>query len=140
MALAVSTRRPRILGAHLVFLAAVILHAADHIARGTASLPRAVFWGGIILAVFQFGSLAFTIPGDQRAPFVAMAVGFGTAIGTTASHLLPHWSALSNPYPSLSLGAYSWAVMLAEIATGIVLGLVGVREVRRHGAAMPGAA
>jgi len=64
-----------------------------------------------------------------------MALGFGTAIGTTASHLLPHWSALSNPYPSLSLGAYSWAVMLAEIVVGLTLEFVGLEEERRQRAA-----
>ena len=48
-------------------------------------------------------------------------------------HVVPHWSdALSDPYSDLSLGAYSWTVMLAEIVTGFVLGVVGFRTVRRE--------
>ena len=132
MAVTASFNRRRILAAHLLFLSTVVLHAADHIDRGTGDLPWAVFWGGILLAVFQFGSLLFTVPGHPKAPVVAMVVGFGTAVSTSLSHLAPQWSLISNPYPGQSLGAYSWAVMLAEIATGIVLGMVGLTALRRQ--------
>jgi hypothetical protein len=129
-----SFHRGRILAAHLLYLAAVIAHVADHVVRGTASLPVLVFWGGIVLAIFQFGSLVFTIPGHRLAPFAAMYVGFGTAIATSASHLAPHWSALSNPYPGQSLSGWSWAAMLSEIVTGLILGTVGFVEFRRQNA------
>jgi len=125
-------RARRILAAHVLYLATVILHVADHIARGTSTLPWAVFWGGILLGVFQFGSLAFTVPGHPRAPLVATVLGFGSAVSTSLSHLVPHWSAISNPYSTLSLGAFSWVAMLSEIASALILGAVGLQELRRQ--------
>jgi hypothetical protein len=53
-------------------------------------------------------------------------------VAVAAAHLAPHWSAFSDPYPDLSVDALSWVVMLLEVATALVLGLVGIRELRRR--------
>src|SRR5437764_15063061 len=67
-----------------------------------------------------------------RAPAYAAVVGFSGAVGIAASHLAPHWSSLSDPYPDLSVDALSWAVMLVEIAAALVLGIVALRELTRR--------
>jgi hypothetical protein len=59
-------------------------------------------------------------------------VGLTGALGVAASHLAPHWSALSDPYPDLSVDALSWAVMLAEIAAALALGIVALRQLARQ--------
>ena len=123
--------------AHIAFIAALLLHDTDHLrqARGIGATPSAVFWAGMALAGAAMASFALTMTRHPRAAVLATVVGFVTAFGAAASHLAPHWSALSDPYADLSLDAYSWAVVIVEVAAGFVLGLVGLKTLRRE--AMP---
>lgn len=121
----------RLVVAHLVFLLTMVLHGADHVRQGTGRLTPEVFWGGLFLAALALAPLPLTLRRHPRAPLVAAVVGLWTALAVSASHLAPHWSAFSDPYPDLSLDAYSWAVMLAEIAAALVFGLIGLTELRR---------
>ena len=57
-----------------------------------------------------------------------------------ASHLAPHWSAFSDSYPQIGADAMSWVVVLLEIAAALLLGAVGVRELRRASSEAPRAA
>ena len=120
--------------AQIGFIAALLLHDTDHLrqARGIAATPTAVFWGGMALALAAFTSFALTMSRHPRAAVVATVVGFVAAFGAASSHLAPHWSALSDPYSDLSLDAYSWAVMVAEVAAGFVLGVVGLQTLHRE--------
>src|SRR5439155_16315060 len=104
----------------------------DHLrqARGLSALTPEVLWGGAVIAIAAFATLPLTLARHPRAPLTAAVVGLWTAVAVSASHLARQWSAFSDPYPSLSLDAYSWTVMLAEIAAALVFGLVGVRELR----------
>jgi hypothetical protein len=92
-----------------------------------------------MLTIVAFGTLWLTLRRHPRAPLVAALVGLWSAIGVAASHLLPHWSAFSDPYPDLDVDAVSWAAMLLELATAAVLGLLGLRELRAQGARTAGA-
>jgi hypothetical protein len=58
-------------------------------------------------------------------------VGTWSALGVLASHVAPHWSALSDSYFEIDADALSWVVMLAEVVAAAYLGLVGFRELRR---------
>jgi hypothetical protein len=120
--------------ANIAFAVAILMHAADHVRqpRGLGALTPEVLWGGAALALLGLGTLPLTLKHDPRAPLVAAAVGLATAVSVSASHLAPHWSAFSDPYPDLSLGAYSWAVMLAEVVAALVFGLLGVAALRRQ--------
>jgi hypothetical protein len=120
--------------AHTGFIAAMILHNTDHLrqARGIGGTPTPVFWAGMALMLAAFASFGLTMRRHPRAPVVATVVGFAAAFGAAASHLAPHWSALSDPYADLSLDAYSWVVMVVEVVAGLVLGLVGLRTLRQE--------
>jgi hypothetical protein len=120
--------------ANLAFVLAMALHGIDHTrqARGVDALTREVLWGGAVLAVVAVGTLALTLRRSPLAPLVATVVGFWTAIAVSASHLAPHRSAFSDPYRGLGLGWYSWAVVLAEIVSALLLGVAGVVELRRQ--------
>src|SRR4051794_30972951 len=126
--------RQRILvSASAAFVAANLLHTLDHLRQGTDRLTTEVFAGGSVLTVAALVALLLALRGDSRAPLTAAVVGFWTAAGVAASHIAPHWSAFSDPYPDLNVDALSWAVMLAEIAAALALGVVGLRELRRQG-------
>jgi hypothetical protein len=120
--------------ANIAFVAGIALHGTDHMrqARGLEGLTPEVLWAGIGLAVVAFATLPLTLSRHPQAPLVAAVVGLWTAIAVTAVHLGPDSGAFSDSYWHLSLDAYSWIVMLAEILTALTFGLVGIRELRRH--------
>jgi hypothetical protein len=115
------------------FVIAMLLHGLDHVMqdRGVGALTPQVYWGGTVLFVLAFGALALIFIGHPRAAVAATFTGFWTAFAVSLSHLAPDWSAFSDPYSDLGLGAWSWTVMLAEVAMGVVLGLAGARELVR---------
>jgi hypothetical protein len=53
--------------------------------------------------------------------------GFSVAAGVAASHIAPHWSAFSDPYPAIGADALSWALMLVELGAALALGYAGLR-------------
>jgi hypothetical protein len=120
----------RLRAAAALFLAANIVHTLDHVRQGVDRLAAEVLAGGTLLTLAAV--LALALRRDPRAPVVCTGVGLAGALGVAASHLAPHWSALSDPYPGLGLDALSWAVMLAEIAAALVLAVAGARGVTRH--------
>ncbi|MFY9587113.1 MAG: hypothetical protein WAT66_06635 [Actinomycetota bacterium] len=121
----------RLLVAHVAFIAAMVLHTLDHFRQGTDRLSVGVLAGGTFLSLIAVAPLWLTVRRHPKAPQVAMWVGYYTAVAVTAAHVLPNWGVFSDPYPSLHLDAYSWAVMLAEIGMGVVFGTVGLLEMRR---------
>jgi hypothetical protein len=126
--------RDPLTAAAVAFMAANILHTLDHIRQGTGRLTTEVLAGGSLLTVLAAVVLVVVLRGNPRAPAFAALVGMSGAIGIAASHLAPHWSALSDPYPDLSVDALSWAVMLLEIAAAAVLAIVAALELRRPAA------
>jgi hypothetical protein len=122
----------RLGAAATLFLAANIVHTLDHVRQGIDRLAAEVLAGGTLLTLAAVLALVLALRRDPRAPVVCMGVGLAGALGVAASHLAPHWSALSDPYSGLGLDVLSWAVMLAEIAAALVLAVVGSREVTRH--------
>jgi hypothetical protein len=117
--------------ANLALLAAMTVHAADHVRQGTGSLTPEVFWGGVALGVVAVATLGLTLRDHPRAPAAAVVVGLWIALGVSASHLAPHWSAFSNPYTQIPVDGWSWAAALLEISAALAFALVGLRELRR---------
>ena len=131
-----SLRLDRLALVNVVFLVTLVLHDSDHVRQGLGRLTPEVMTAGLLLVAAAFATLPLTLRQHPRAPLAAAVVGLLTAIAIVAGHLLPHWSAFSDPYPDLSLDTYSWAVMLAELVAAVIFGLVGVDELRRRSAVM----
>jgi multisubunit Na+/H+ antiporter MnhB subunit len=125
--------------AHFVLIATMILHAADHLRQGIGDLTPEVLWGGVALGAVVLATLPLTLRRHPRAPLAAAVVGLGTAAAVSASHLAPHWSAFSDPYPDLSVDAWSWGAMLAEIVAALAFAVVGLGAFRRVAQPAPAA-
>ena len=125
-----------LLRANVLFVAANLLHTADHQRQGIGGLSWEILAGGSALTIAAIASLVLAWRGDQRAP----VLGLSAAAGIAASHLAPHWSALSDSYPEIHADAISWLVVLVEIAGALLLAAISMRELRRASNAAPRAA
>ena len=121
----------RLLRANILFVAANLLHTADHQRQGTEGLSWEILVGGSAITVAAIASLVLAWRRDERAAVVGAVLGLSAAAGIAASHLIPRWSALSDPYPQIHADAISWIVVLLEIAAALVLAVVALRELRR---------
>ena len=113
------------------FVAANVLHSLDHLRQGTGALATEVLAGGTVLSILAILTLVLALRHQPRAPLWAAVVGTWSALGVIASHIAPHWSALSDSYFEIHADALSWVVMLAEVFAAAYLGFVGFRELRR---------
>jgi peptidoglycan biosynthesis protein MviN/MurJ (putative lipid II flippase) len=129
-------RRPLAI-ASIAFVAANLLHTLDHFRQGVGGLSTEILVGGTVLTLLAIVVMVMALRDHPRAPAFAAVVGLSGALGIGASHLAPHWSALSDPYPDISVDALSWAVMLLEIAAAAVLAIVALRGLRRTAGAQP---
>src|SRR5438874_12199975 len=129
-----------LLRANILFIAANLLHTADHQRQGTAGLSWEILAGGSAITIAAVASLVLAWRGDERAPIFGAVLGLSAAAGIAASHLAPHWSAFSDSYPEIHADAISWVVVLLEIAGALWLSAAGLRELRRASTPAPSAA
>jgi hypothetical protein len=122
----------RLTTAAALFLGANVLHTLDHLRRGLDGQTIEILSAGSLLTLGAVLALVLALRGDRHAPLVCLAIGASGVLGISASHLAPHWSAFSDPYPGASLDALSWVVMLAEIAAAALLAAVAARELPRR--------
>jgi hypothetical protein len=114
-----------------IFLAANILHTVDHVRQHMAGLNVVIMIGGGTLTAAAVLVAVVALRRDRRAPAVAALVGLVAAALVAASHVVPHWSVISASYlDDVHPDVLSWAVMLLEIASGLFLGVVGIRRLR----------
>jgi hypothetical protein len=124
-------RRDTLSLAATAFVAANVLHSLDHLRQGTGDLATEVLAGGTVLSILAVLTLVLALRHHPRAPLWATVVGTWSALGVIASHIAPHWSALSDSYVEIHADALSWVVMLAEVLAAAYLGFAGFRELRR---------
>ena len=129
-----------LLRANILFVAANLLHTADHQRQGTARLSWEILAGGSAITIAAVASLVLAWRKDERAPIFGAVLGLSAAAAIAASHLAPHWSAFSDSYPEIHADATSWVVVLLEIAGALLLAAVAVRELRRASNGAPRAA
>jgi hypothetical protein len=134
------TRLGTLLGANIAFVAANLLHTADHQRQGTEGLSTEIFLGGSAITIAAIASLVLALRHDERAPIFAAVVGLSAAAGIAASHVAPHWSAFSDSYPEIGADAISWVAVVLEIGGALILAAVGTRELRRASNSAPRAA
>jgi hypothetical protein len=121
--------------AAVAFLAANLTHGADHIRQHMAGVDTAVKIGGAIITLGAF--YAFRRRHHPKAPLIAIAIGLPSALLITQSHLLPHWSVLSDSYVNqIHADGLSWAVVILEVGTALWLALVGAVEMRAQARAV----
>ena len=110
------------------------VHVVDHLRRGMSASPQAVMVGGMIQGVFVVIAVVMAYTGRDRAPQWAMAVGFGSAVLFTYAHILPsYFPAIQDSFvsgPRINVTWFSWVSAVAEIGTGIVFAIAGMRA--RH--------
>jgi hypothetical protein len=110
------------------------IHGLDHLRRGMSASPQAVMIGGMIQGVFVAAAVVLAFTGRDRAPEWAMAVGFGSAVLFTYAHILPNYfPAIQDSFvsgPRINVTWFSWFSAVAEIGTGIVFAIAGMRA--RH--------
>jgi hypothetical protein len=121
----------RLWRAAIVFMAAVATHGADHLRRGVEVVSTHVMVAGTIQFLLAVATLVLVHRRHPWAPGAAVVIGFVSAVGFTASHLLPHWSAFSDSFTGSVVAprvtALSWASALFEIGADLALGVVGLR-------------
>jgi hypothetical protein len=123
--------------AALLLTAADVAHALDHTRQGrdlAAEVYTAGVAGWIALAVM----LVLIARGHRLAAPYAAAVGAAVAVGFLAVHLLPHWSAFSDPYPAWDPDALSWALVVVPILAALNLVAQAARAHSRTRRSPPG--
>jgi hypothetical protein len=93
--------------AGLAFLAANVAHTLDHLRTGTERLTTEVVAGGTAISLLAVATLYLALRRHPQAALAAAATGLAVAAD-----------------------ALSWAAMLAEAGTALLLGLTGLRQLR----------
>ena len=119
--------------ATLLYAFGLIVHTADHLHRGIDVLTWEVFWAGNVSTVLGVSVIVLVFAGHRLAPLLAAVTGISVAIGVSAVHLLPHWSAMSDAFPGASgtgVTPVSWGVVLIEIVGALAMGIAGASLLR----------
>jgi hypothetical protein len=126
--------------AAVAFAVANLLHTADHLRQRMAGVDIEIMIAGTGLTVAAVVVAIAALRRHRLLPLLATVIGFTAAASVAASHLLPHWGALSDSYVTdIHPDGLSWAVMLFEFATGLLLGFIGLHRLRTTGRGQPGA-
>jgi hypothetical protein len=117
-----------------IFLAANLLHSADHLRRGwgrplLGETPE-VLAGGLLITLGAVLALALAARRSGWAPILATAAGFTSAAAVAAAHVAPPWGVLSDSYLVLRPDVIAWVVVLVEIAAALGLGAAGLSGLR----------
>jgi hypothetical protein len=90
--------------AAVIFAVALGLHGADHLRRGMNAVPPAVMLAGSVQLVGAVITIILVVLRNRWASHAAIAIGFASAFGFSAAHLLPKWGPFSdtfiNPAPA----------------------------------------
>jgi hypothetical protein len=131
-------------GAAVVFAVAVALHAADHLRRGMDIVPPAVMVAGTAQIALAAVTVGLVFRGSRWAPHAAIVIGFVSAVGFTAAHLLPTWGFFSDSFINAPSAArvtwFSWVTAIFEILADTVFGLVGIAVLQARRRASTGVA
>ncbi len=127
--LTVGVAANRLVWPNLALVTTAWLHDLDHV-RQVREVESGVAFLGLLAVVSTLLALALAIARHPLAPLAAIVVGFGTAIGFLAVHVLPDWGPLSDGYPDLPVDATSWIAAIVPIVVGIWVGIAGVRAAR----------
>ena len=126
--------------ATVVFLAALLLHGADHMRRGMHAFSTPVTVAGSVHLVLALLTALLVFMRSWWAPVAAIIVGFASTIGFIMVHLLPDcFGPFSDSFihapPASRVTGFSWFAAIFEIVADIAVGIAGLRVLQsRHGA------
>ena len=127
----------------VVFLVAVTVHGADHVRRGMDVVTTQVMWAGSIQYLLAVIAVVLVYRRHPWAPLAAIAIGFASAIGFSAAHLLPHWSSFSDSFTGSrvapNVNILSWTTAVFEIGADLAFGWAGVRVLQELRKTQPAA-
>jgi hypothetical protein len=129
-------RERRLIVAGVAFAAGTAIHVVDHLRRGQGSVTEVLYVLGTVGLVMQIVTITLVLTRHRWAPLVAVSTGFPLAVGFTAAHWLPTWSAMSDP--AWEIDSFTWFSYLAssaEIAGALIVGIAGLAVVRARGLA-----
>ena len=115
-----------------VYIGANLLHVADHARRGFDVLTTHVFWAGNANLAVNVVIVALVLLRHRLAPLAAALGGFAIAVGVSAAHLLPYWSAFSDSLPDGNVDVFTWTAVVLEVSAAFVLGLTGLYVARKN--------
>jgi hypothetical protein len=110
------------------FLAANLLHGADHVRQEFAGFDAATFVLGTALTAAAAAVVFVALRRHPRAPLLAAVVGLAAVVLVSAGHIGSVGSA--SYVDDLRPDVLSWAVMLLEVAAGFLLLVVGLHGLR----------
>lgn len=116
-----------------LYAVGLVAHTVDHLRRGVDVITPEVLWAGNVSTVAGVALIVLVYAKHRMAPAAAVAFGFSMALGVSAVHLLPHWSAFSDAFPGAhhtGVTPVSWTVVLVEIVGGLAMGIAGARMMR----------
>ena len=119
--------------AAVLFTVAVLLHNGDHLRRGPGSTASDVVAAGTSSVLLEVAVVVLVVVGHRLAPLVAVAAGWGLAVGYVLVHLLSARSWLSDPLFDGGASPLSQVAALLEIVAAVVLAVTGQRSLRARG-------
>lgn len=128
----------RLVAAGWLFAVGSAVHVLDHLRRGQGSVTEELYWAGNLALVLQVVVITLVLTRHRLAPAMAVAAGFPLALGFSAAHWLPGWSALSDPV--WEIGSWAWlsyAASTMEIVGALAVGIAGLAVLRRQGLEPP---
>lgn len=117
----------------IAFAIGFSVHGLDHLRRGLEASPSRVITVGTVQAVLAVLAIGLVLTEHRTAPSAAMFVGFGSALLFTYGHLLPISLDSFVSGPQTHVTWFSWVSAVAEIGTGILFAIAGVRARQRLG-------
>jgi hypothetical protein len=123
--------------AALLLVAADVGHALDH-ARQGRDLAAEVYAAGVAGWVALAALLVLVARRHRLAAPYAAATGAAFAAGLLAVHVLPRWSAVSDPYSAWGPDALSWALVVLPLLAAVNLVAQAARARSRTRRSPPG--
>ena len=125
--------------AAIAYVAADLLHAADHL-RQARGLPSEVVALGSLNLAAALIVLLLAVQRKQLAALGATALGVGGTVGLSIVHLSTISAPFTDPYPLLRLDATSWLSVDLLLAAAAALAVTGIIELRNQAtpASQPG--
>ena len=123
--------------AALLLVAADVAHALDH-ARHGRDLAGEVYAAGVAGWVALAALVVLVARRHRLAAPYAAAAGAAFAGGLLAVHVVPRWSAFSDPYSAWDADALSWALVVLPLLAAVNLVAQAARARSRTRRSPPG--